>query len=78
MPAVGEKFKSYKTVEDAQNNIKKEEPKREIGNTVLDLTGERKVLNIILKGDVFGSIEAIEAMLKNLPQDKAVLRILLP
>jgi len=76
VPAVGEKFKSYKTVEAALANIKKEEPKREVGNTVLDLVGDRKVLNIILKGDVFGSLEAIEAMLKNLPQDKVVLRIL--
>ena len=39
-------------------------------------TGNKKVLNIILKGDVFGSLEAIEAMLKNLPQEKAILRIL--
>ena len=33
-------------------------------------------MNIVLKGDVFGSLEAIEAMLKNLPQDKVILRIL--
>ena len=76
VPAVGEKFKSYKTEKEATAEIKKEEPKREIGNTVLDLSGDKKVLNIILKGDVFGSLEAIEGMLKNLPQDKAVLRIL--
>ena len=76
VPAVGEKFKTYKTVEEAQEEMKKEIQKREIGNTVLDLTGDRKVLNIILKGDVFGSLEAVEAMLKNLPQDKVVLRIL--
>jgi len=76
VPAVGEKFKSYKTEKEAMEKIKKEEPKREIGNTVLDLSGDKKVSNIILKGDVFGSLEAIEGMLKNLPQDKAVLRIL--
>jgi len=76
VPAVGEKFKSYKTYEDAAANLKKEEAKREIGSTVLEVAGDRKVLNIILKGDVFGSLEAIEAMLKNLPQDKAILRIL--
>jgi translation initiation factor IF-2 len=29
-----------------------------------------------LKGDVFGSLEAIDGMLKNLPQDKIALRIL--
>jgi translation initiation factor IF-2 len=76
VPAVGEKFRSYKTAEEAMIEIKKEVPKREIGPTVLDLSGDKKVLNIILKGDVFGSLEAIEAMLKNLPQDRVVLRIL--
>ncbi len=76
VPAVGEKFKSYKTEKEAAEEIKKELPKREIGPTVLDLSAGQKVLNIILKGDVFGSLEAIEAMLKNLPQDKVVLRIL--
>lgn len=76
VPAVGERFKSYKTPEEAMVEMKKEEPKREIGSTVLDLSEGKKVVNIILKGDVFGSLEAIEGMLKNLPQDKAVLRIL--
>lgn len=76
VPAVGEKLKSYKTVEEAQEKIKKEEPKRTIGSTVIDSDPNKKVLNIILKGDVFGSLEAVEAMLKNLPQEKAVLRIL--
>ena len=76
VPAVGEKFKSYKTVEEAEEEIKKEIPKREIGSTVLNSDPSKKVLNIILKGDVFGSLEAVEGMLKNLPQDKAILRIL--
>ncbi len=76
VPAVGEKFKSYKTEEEARGEIKKEEPKREIGSAVINVPEGKKVVNIILKGDVFGSLEAIEGMLKNLPQDKAVLRIL--
>ena len=76
VPAVGEKFKSYKTAEEAAAVIKKEEPKREIGSTVMDVDPSKKILNIILKGDVFGSLEAIEAMLKNLPQEKVTLRIL--
>ncbi len=76
VPAVGEKFKTYKTVEEAMAELKKEEPKREIGSTVLESDPNKKTLNIILKGDVFGSLEAIEGMLKNLPQDKVALRIL--
>jgi len=76
VPAVGEKFKNYTTEKEALQEIKKEEPKREVGATVIDTSDGKKVVNIILKGDVFGSLEAIEGMLKNLPQDKAVLRIL--
>ena len=76
VPAVGEKFKNYTTEKEALEEIKKEEPKRELGATVIDTSDGKKVVNIILKGDVFGSLEAIEGMLKNLPQDKAVLRIL--
>ena len=76
VPAVGEKFKTYNNVEAAEEEIKKEIPKREIGSSVLDSDPDKKVLNIILKGDVFGSLEAIEGMLKSLPQEKVILRIL--
>jgi len=76
VPAVGEKFKTYLSAEDAKIKLKREEPKRELNINVLDLDGERKTSNIILKGDVFGSLEAIEGMLKNLPGDKVNLRIL--
>ncbi len=76
VPAVGEKFRSYKTAEEAMAKIRTEQPKREIGSTVLESDPNKKVLNIILKGDVFGSLEAIDGMLKSLPQDKATLRIL--
>lgn len=76
VPGVGEKFKSYKTIEEALAKIKIEEQKRYIGITVLDIEPDKKSLNIILKGDCFGSLEAIEGMLKSLPQDKVILRIL--
>ncbi len=76
VPGVGEKFKSYATADQALSHVKTEVQKREITTTVLDIQPGQKVLHIILKGDVFGSIEAIEGMLKNLPQDQIVLRIL--
>jgi translation initiation factor IF-2 len=76
VPAVGEKFKTYNSVQEAEIQMKMEEQKREIGSTVLEVDPDKKVLNIILKGDVFGSLEAIEAMLKALPQEKVILRIL--
>ena len=36
----------------------------------------KKVINLILKSDVSGSLEAIEEILKNIPQENVVLRVL--
>lgn len=76
VPGVGERFKGYNTAEEAMENLRREEQKRELNKTVLDIDPNKKVLNIVLKGDVYGSLEAIEGVLKNLPQDKVTLRIL--
>lgn len=76
VPGVGERFKTYASVEAAETKLRKEEPKREINTTVIDSDPNKKTLNIILKGDVFGSLEAIEGVLKSLPQEKVNLRIL--
>jgi translation initiation factor IF-2 len=76
VPAVGAKFKTYSTAEEAVTEIQKEKPKREIVQSVVESDPNKKVLNIILKGDVFGSLEAIDGMIKNLPQEKIGLRIL--
>ncbi|MBU4204953.1 hypothetical protein KKH26_02120, partial [Patescibacteria group bacterium] len=74
-PGVGEKFKQYTTIEEAQKNIKKEEIKV-ISPSVIAVGSDQKVLNVILKSDVLGSLEAIAGVLKDLPQDKIILRIL--
>ncbi len=76
VPAVGEKFKCFNSVEEAQEKIKREENKREINVNIINPDPDKKIINIILKGDVFGSLEAIEGVLKNLPQEKIILRIL--
>jgi len=72
-PGVGEKFKVYQTQEEAESVLKKEEI---AGPQVIEVGPGQKVLNIILKTDVLGSSEAIEGVLKNLPQEKVILRIL--
>ena len=76
VPGVGEIFKSYPTAEQALAEISIRKKKRKIHATVLEIDPAKKVLNIILKGDCLGSLEAIEGMFKNIPQDKVVLRIL--
>ena len=73
-PRVGETFKVFNDLEAAKAYIKPiEERKKE---QVFEIKSEQKVLNLILKTDVLGSIEAIEEVLSGLPQEKVVLRIL--
>lgn len=73
VPRVGEEVKVYLNLESYQKEVKKIE-KPDIKAFVLG--PDQKVLNIILKVDVFGSLEAIEEILKILPQEKTILRIL--
>lgn len=72
-PKVGEEFKVFPDIEQAQNYL---QPLKEKVPEVLEISKEQKVLNLILKTDVTGSFEAIEWILKNLPKERIVLRIL--
>jgi len=74
VPKVGESFKVFSDMESAKKYLEVKEKKR--APEVLEIGPEQKVLNLILKTDVLGSIEAIEEVLKELPQEKVILRIL--
>jgi len=74
VPKVGENFKVFPDIESAKNFLKLPEKKEVL--EAINISAEQKVLNLILKTDVLGSIEAIEEVLKGLPQEKIVLRIL--
>jgi len=73
-PGVGENFKTSTDIKNAKDFIKTPERKETI--ETIELKPDQKVLNLILKTDVLGSAEAIEGILKGLPQDKVILRIL--
>jgi len=73
VPGVGKKFKVFADVEAAKKEL---EGPIKPAPQVLDIKSDKKVLNIILKVDVLGSLEAIEEILKNLPQEQVILRIL--
>lgn len=73
VPRVGEKFKVFSNIEEARANLKIGEKKV---SEVISIEEGQKILNLILKADVLGSLEAIEEVLKNLPQEKVILRIL--
>jgi translation initiation factor IF-2 len=74
LPYVGETFKTFPDIEKAKEYaIKKEHEKT--GSVLLVKEGQ-KVLNIILRADVAGTLEAIKGMLKSLPQEELLVRIL--
>ncbi len=74
-PEVGGIFKQYNTEKEAEEYVKEKEEHLPL-NQVLEVKEGKKVLNIILKTDVLGSKEVIEGILKNIPQEKVILRIL--
>ena len=74
-PQVGEKFKVFSNINDAQKYLEKKD-RKSVEGKVLVIGPDQKVLNLILKADVSGSLEAIENVLDGLPQEKVVLRIL--
>ncbi len=73
VPGVGERFKVFPDIETAEKET--EGPHKPVPE-VLDIEPDQKILNIILKVDVLGSLEAIEEVLKDLPREKVILRIL--
>jgi translation initiation factor IF-2 len=75
MPQVGDKIKVFASTEEAQAYVQKKERKKD-DNQVVFVEEGKEVLNLILKADVSGSLEAIEDILASLPQDKVVLRVL--
>jgi len=75
VPQVGEKFEVYPDVESARQQLAKKEKKMD-GFDMTLIETDKRVLNIVLKADVEGSLEAIREVLKSLPQEKVVLRIL--
>jgi len=73
VPKVGEEFRVFPDIESAKKYLQKIEKKVP---AVSPLEPSQRALNIILKADVLGSLEAIEEVLKELPQEKVALRIL--
>jgi len=72
VPAVGEIVKVYDSFDEAHKNIK---PK-EILIRNPDIKEGDKILNLIIKTDVIGSLEGVLEILKSIPQDKVKLNIL--
>jgi translation initiation factor IF-2 len=74
-PKVGEEFRVFDNLEAAENHINNSKRKEAVPET-LEFADQQKVLSLILKTDVLGSAEAVEGILKSLPQEKVGLKIL--
>lgn len=76
VPGVGERFFSYSTADSAIKHLSQSMQQKSITNAPEQGDEKKKILNVVLKADVFGSLEAIEMMFKALPQDQVILHIL--
>ena len=79
-PRVGESLMVFQDLASAKNQIQKREEKKPADTIEIagakEVSDGKKVLNLIVKADFKGSLEAIEQMFMAIPQDKIVLRIL--
>ncbi len=70
VPQAGESFKVFRTVEEAREGIKEKEKEEDF------VGGDKKLLPLIIRTDVLGSVEAIIHMIDQIPQEKVKARIL--
>ena len=76
VPQIGEKFNVFEKASAAQEKIEQKAAKRKEDKEVFFIPADKKVLNIILKADVHGSLEAIRESLQVIPQEEVILRVL--
>ncbi len=78
LPPVGEEWQVMPSLEAARERVtvksQQEKAKRKPAE-ILNINPEQKVFNLILKADVSGSLEAIREMLKAIPRDEVILRV---
>lgn len=73
VPKVGEEIKVFPDLKSAKNFIQKTEKRTP---AILSIEPGQKVLNLILKSDVLGTLEVLEGLLKELESESVILRIL--
>lgn len=74
IPVVGEKIYVCSDLEQAKKTTEVDKHKKE--RQIFVIGAGQRALNVILKADVAGSLEAIENVLADIPQSKVVLRII--
>ena len=79
VPPVGELWQAMSSIDEARAKIAikgpREKQKREPAE-ILNIAEGQRVFNFIIKADVFGSLEAIREVIKSVPQEEVLLRVL--
>ncbi len=70
-PSGGDDFFVFEKLEEAKKFASRYEKIKEN----FDTSGEKKILNVVIKADVFGSLEAIKDSLKKIPQEEIIIRV---
>ncbi len=79
MPRVGAPFKSFKKKKEAEEYIKKLPPRSDLGRSTPPSQGgegSKKIIPIMLKADVSGSLEAIEKEIAKIKNEGAEFKII--
>lgn len=75
VPHVGEKFVEAKSQKEAEERVQRKE-RKEDESSVVEIEEGQKIVNIILKSDVEGTLEAIHNVLRSINNSEIKLRIL--
>ena len=76
VPFVGDKFLQFDDLEKAREFVIKNSEKQAKVQRKIFVPEGKKALKLIIKGDVIGSLEAIEKVLAKIPQDEVAIMIL--
>ncbi|MDP4010466.1 MAG: translation initiation factor IF-2 [Candidatus Spechtbacteria bacterium] len=75
VPRVGEKFIEVSSIKDAEERVAKKQRKEKEGRILEPIEGQT-VINIVLKADVDGTLEAVRSVLRSIENEKVGIRIL--
>ena len=76
VPRVGEKWKVVSTLEQARIFVQEEQKKYGEQKEVLDFPEGSRIINVVLKADVAGTLEALHELLRGIASDNVSLRVL--